>query len=158
MNQTKEVLPNYLVLKAKHNKVNKNKDWNHRDELATCKVHGLRHWNVWTWRWWRHLPNVIRLPTLGRCVAKYFPSWQIRCAFPNSIVIFLVWPTIDLWKPNATALPMALCVSFSFDYFSEFHNDYFFCVYKLHSTQARQNVYALHVVWQTVVCNLFCVL
>lgn len=42
-----EVPPNYLVLKAKHNKVNKNKDWNHRDELATCKVHGLRHWNVW---------------------------------------------------------------------------------------------------------------
>ena len=67
--------------------------------------------------------------------------------------------TMDhLWKPNATALPMALCVSFSFDYFSEFRNDYFFCVYKLHSTQARQNVYALHVVWQTVVCNLFCVL
>ena len=33
-----EVPPNYLVLKAKHNKVNKNKD---------CKVHGLRHWNVW---------------------------------------------------------------------------------------------------------------
>ena len=113
---------------------------------------------LWTWRWWRHLPNVLRLPTLGRCVAKYFPSWQIRCAFPNSIVIFLVWPTIDLWKPNATALPMALCVSFSFDYFSDFRNDYFFCVYKLHSTQARQNVYALHVVWQTVVCNLFCLL
>ena len=41
---------------------------------------------------------------------------------------------------------------------SEFRNDYFFCVYKLHSTQNRQNVYALHVVWQTVVCNLFCVL
>ena len=61
-------------------------------------------------------------------------------------------------EAKATALPMALGVSFSFDYFSEFRNDYFFCVYKLHSTQARQNVYALHVVWQTVVCNLFCVL
>ena len=81
---------------------------------------------LWTWRWWRHLPNVIRLPTLGRCVAKYFPSWQIRCAFPNSIVIFLVWPTIDLWKPNATALPMALCVSFSFDYFQSFAMTTFF--------------------------------
>ena len=59
----------------------------------------------WTWRWWRHLPNVTRLPTLGRSVAKYFPSWQIRCALPNSFVIFLVWPTIDLRTPNAIALP-----------------------------------------------------
>ena len=69
----------------------------------------LQWWRLtktgWTWRWWRHLPNVTRLPTLGRSVAKYFPSWQIRCALPNSFVIFLVWPTIDLRTPNAIALP-----------------------------------------------------